>query len=246
MSYQKFSTADARAATMAQLAEIAYLDGKEAKAHKKEFGFTGHKFFEVDGAQCHAFWNKEVYVLAFRGTEPDELSDLLADLNAIPRGAMTHGLVHSGFRGECDKVWDAVSKHQKSHTSKELYVTGHSLGAAMATIATSRLEEYTTVSQLTTFGSPRTGTRKFVKAITTPHMRFVNNNDIVTKVPLWIMGYKHHGVLQYINFYGNIRKLTTWQAIKDKWRGYRSGILDGAKDHGMERYVYHLYWSKND
>jgi triacylglycerol lipase len=225
---------------MAQLAQIAYLDGAEAKKEGKKIGFTGHNFFENDGAQCHAFWNKEVFVLAFRGTQPEELSDVLADLNAIPRGAMTHGLVHSGFRGECDKLWDDVAAQQAKHSKKKFYITGHSLGAAMATIATSRFEETMEVEQLTTFGSPRVGTRKFVKNIETKHLRFVNNNDIVTKVPLWIMGYKHHGILQYINFYGNVRKLTFWQAIKDKFRGYRSGLLDGAMDHGMANYVKHL------
>lgn len=223
---------------MAIMAEMAYLDGKEAKAKTKQYGITGHKFFEKDGAQCHAFWNKEEYVLAFRGTEPDELSDILADLNAIPRGAMTHGLVHSGFRNELDKIWEDIVKHHgKSHQKKKLYVTGHSLGAAMATIATSRLEETREVEQLTTFGSPRVGTRKFVKNICTPHNRYVNNNDIVTKVPLFIMGYKHHGNLQYINFYGNVRKMTGWQLLKDRWRGWRSGFLDGAADHGMANYV---------
>ena len=177
-------------------------------------------------------------MLAFRGTEPTELSDLLADLNAIPRGAMTHGLVHSGFRGEVDKIWDEIVKHHdKGHTGKTFYITGHSLGGAMATIATSRFEEFTQVKQLTTFGSPRVGTRKFVKNIATPHFRFVNNNDLVTKVPLALMGYKHHGQLQYINFYGNIRKLTAWQMIKDRWRGWKSGLLDGAADHGMDNYV---------
>lgn len=223
---------------MAQLAQLAYLDGKEAKPKMKELGYTGHKFYDNDGAQCHAVWNATEFVLAFRGTEPDELSDVLADLNAIPRGAMTHGLVHSGFRGECDKVWDGVKEaYDRRGQGKTFYITGHSLGAAMATIATSRFEEFTKVEQLTTFGSPRVGTRRFVKNIETPHMRFVNNNDIVTKVPLFIMGYKHHGVLQYINFYGNIRKLTFWQMVKDKWRGWKSGILDGAKDHGMDNYV---------
>jgi triacylglycerol lipase len=223
---------------MAHLAALAYLDGKEAKPKMKELGYTGHKFFENDGAQCHAVWNKEEYVLAFRGTEPDEITDVLADLNAIPRGAMTHGLVHSGFRNECDKLWDAVVKHHgKGHNEKKLYITGHSLGAAMATIATSRFEEEMKVEQLTTFGSPRVGTRSFVKHIETKHLRFVNNNDIVTKVPLWLMGYKHHGELQYINFYGNIRKMTGWQLVKDRWRGWKSGVLDGVVDHGMDNYI---------
>ena len=224
---------------MAKLASNAYLDGKDAKPVMKELGFTGHKFFENDGAQCHAVWDKEQYVLCFRGTEPTELSDLLADLNAIPRGSMTHGWVHSGFRGELDKLWDAIVDHLNKHQGKKLYITGHSLGAAMATIACSRIEEFRKVEQLTTFGSPRVGTRKFVKHIQTPHKRLVNNNDVVTKVPLWIMGYKHHGELTYINFYGNIRKLTTWQMIKDKWRGWRNNALDGVADHGMGNYVRH-------
>ena len=224
-------------AKMAKLAGLAYLDNQEAKPKMKDLGYSGHKFFENDGAQCHAVWNKEEYVLAFRGTEPTELSDVLADLNAIPRGAMTHGLVHSGFRNEADKIWEALKEHQSLHAKKKFYITGHSLGGAMATIATSRFEEFTKVEQLTTFGSPRVGTRKFVKNIETKHMRFVNNNDLVTKVPLALMGYKHHGTLQYINFYGNIRKLTAWQMIKDRWRGWKSGLLDGAKDHGMDNYI---------
>ena len=222
---------------MAQLAQLAYEDSAPAKKQSKAMGYTGHKVYEEDGAQGHLFWDKEVIVLAFRGTEPDELSDVLADLNAIPRGAMTYGWVHSGFRGELDKLWDAVVDCLNNHKEKKLYITGHSLGAAMATLCTSRVEERRKVEQLTTFGSPRVGTRSFVKNISTPHMRFVNNNDIVTKVPLALMGYKHHGELKYINFYGNIRDLTMWQAIKDKWRGYKSGLLDGAMDHGMENYV---------
>ena len=35
--------------TMAQCAQIAYMDGKEAKAEYKKLGFTGHKFIENDG-----------------------------------------------------------------------------------------------------------------------------------------------------------------------------------------------------
>jgi len=224
---------------MAKCAGYAYLDAKEAKPKYKEIGFTGHKFFENDGAQCHAIWNNDIFVFAFRGTEPDELSDLLADLNAIPRGAMTHGLVHSGFRGEVDKLWEQLVDFQKKHEGKTFYITGHSLGGAMATVATSRFEEFTAVEHLYTFGSPRVGTRSFVRNIQTKHTRVKNNNDIVTTVPLFIMGYKHHGDLLYINFYGNIRKLTFWQMVKDKWRGWRSSALDGISDHAMDAYIQH-------
>jgi len=228
---------------MAKLSEYAYLDGKQAKPKMKSLGYTDYKFFENDGAQCHSVWNEEEYVLVFRGTEPEEISDVLADLKVWPTGSMTHGLVHSGFKDEVDKLWSDIKSHYEKHQRvtgkgyRRFMITGHSLGAAMATIATSRFEEFTNVHQLITFGSPRVGTRSFVKSIHTPHYRFVNNNDIVTQVPVSLMGYKHHGTLQYINFYGNIRKMTGCQLLKDRWRGWRSGLLDSIEDHGMPHYV---------
>lgn len=230
------------ASKMSKLANFAYLDAKSASPRFKELGYTGSRFFENDGAQCYAVWNKTHYVLCFRGTEPSEMGDVLADLNAIPRGAMTHGLVHSGFRGELDKLWEQVVDHREKHKNKVFYITGHSLGAAMATIATSRFEEFCNVDSLFTFGSPRVGTRRFIDALVTPHYRFVNNNDIVTSVPFAWMGYRHHGNLTYINYYGNIRNLTPWQRIKDKFRGRMRALkkgqpFDGAFDHSMTLYV---------
>lgn len=226
-----------RCAEMAKLAEIAYLDGKEAKKQFKEMGFPNHKFWDIDGAQVHAIWTKGIYVLAFRGTEPDELSDVLADLNAFPSKGVSGGWVHLGFQGEVDKVWDEIKAHKESHTdSCFFYITGHSLGGAMATLAASRFNLIDKVDCLFTYGSPRVGTRSFVKSCKFLHYRHKNNNDIVTTVPLFLMGYKHHGILRYINFYGNVRKLTVWQAIKDKWRGYKSGFLDGVKDHNIGDY----------
>ena len=232
---------------MARASEIAYLD--DAMKQYADLGYTGHTFFDIDGAQCHAVWNDDEYALCFRGTEPSEIGDIIADLNAIPRGAMTHGLVHSGFMGELDKLWQNVTEHHGKHKDKKFYITGHSLGAAMATIATSRFEEFTKVESLFTFGSPRAGTRSFVKNIKTPHFRFVNNNDIVTSVPPAFMFYRHHGDLTYINHYGNIRKLTLWQRIKDKWRGrwrafQKRQPFDGAYDHGMGYYVKHIEKNK--
>lgn len=230
-----------RCSDMAKFAEIAYLDGKGAKQEYKKFGYDGHVFFEKDGAQAHVIWNATEYVIAFRGTEPDELSDILADLNAFPDKGVSGGWVHNGFQNELEKIYgDIVAHHGKGHTDKTLYITGHSLGGAMATLAASRFNLFTPVSCLFTYGSPRVGTRSFVKSCKVLHYRHKNNNDLVTTVPLYLMGYKHHGNLRYINFYGNIRKLTMWQGIKDKWRGYKSGLLDGAKDHSIVAYYTNL------
>lgn len=231
-----------RSAHFAHMAELAYKNGKEAKPNFKKLGYTYHKFIDVDGAQVHVCWNKTEMVLAFRGTEPDEFSDIKADLNAFPDRAQVGGWVHNGFQTELEKVWKDVLKVMGDKlASRKLYVCGHSLGGAMATIAASRLNPHA----LYTYGSPRVGTKKFVKNITCKHYRHVNNNDIVPKVPFAFLGYRHHGELQYINFYGNIRKMTSWQRFKDGFRGRRAAWknkqpFDGARDHGMSNYIKYL------
>ena len=145
---------------------------------------------------------------------------------------------------ELDKLWQNVIEY---HVNKDKVL--HHSSFQYATIATSRFEEFAKVESLFTFGSPRAGTRSFVKNIKTPHFRFVNNNDIVTSVPPAFMFYRHHGDLTYINHYGNIRKLTLWQRIKDKWRGrwrafQKRQPFDGAYDHGMGYYVKHIEKNK--
>jgi len=232
------------ASLMAKLAGLSYLDGPQAKPEFKTLGFTTHKFIEKDGAQCHIVHNKDMYVLCFRGTEPTEFSDIKADLNALPDRAQVGGWVHNGFQNELEKIWDDIVAYNNRYIGeKQLFVCGHSLGGAMATVATSRLG--TRVSCLYTYGSPRVGTKKFGKAIPVTHYRHVNNNDIVPKVPFAFLGYRHHGTLRYINFYGNIRKMTYWQRFKDGWRGRVAALkkrehFDGARDHGMANYVKYL------
>lgn len=230
-----------RSHQMAKFAEIAYLDAKEAKPKFRAEGFRKHVFLENDGAQCHVIWNQKEVILCFRGTEPGEFSDIKADLNAFPdRANNGSGWVHNGFQEEVNKIWADILTELSAHDDKDLLITGHSLGGAMATIATSRLGD--AVKALFTFGSPRAGTRKFVKSFNhIPHYRHVNNNDIVPKVPFAFLGYRHTTSPRYINYYGNIRKASKWQRVKDQWRGrwraLKKGMpFDGAYDHGMNHY----------
>jgi len=226
---------------MAVLANTAYMSKKEGTEKYKSLGYGSVKFISIDGAQCYIIVNKEEMVICFRGTEPSEVSDIKADLNALPKKSKVSGYVHKGFYDEIEKVWESVMAIVKTNQkNKNLFITGHSLGAAMATIAASRLG--VKVSALYTYGSPRAGTKHFINTIQCSHFRHVNNNDIVTKVPPAFMGYRHHGTLVYINYHGEIRKMTTWQRIKDTWRGrwraFEKGHpFDGAYDHSMENYV---------
>lgn len=237
----QFCDVKSDAIKFAEMAKVAYEDGPIAKRDFKILGYTGHKFIDHDGAQAHCAWNKEEFVLCCRGTEPTELNDLKADLNIWPDKAQVGGWVHNGFQNEIDDIWDDIIKVLVKHVNKRIRICGHSLGGAMATIAASRLLEYKPV--LYTFGSPRVGNAAFVKEIADlEHYRFVNNNDLVTVIPPWFMGYRHHGQVMYFNYNGIIKNLAWWRKLKDKLRGIATSWInlkpfDGLSDHSMDNYT---------
>lgn len=236
-----------RSLLFAKLASIAYNDDvNQVKKDVKKLGFTTVEFYNNEGAQAYRFMNKEDLVIACRGTQPSEFNDIKADLKATPVIAETVSRVHRGFKAEVDELWPMVLEdiNRKANEKKKLWFCGHSLGAAMATIMSSRCHLYADINpveELYTFGSPRVGWRGYCNSLSVSHHRWVNNNDIVTRVPLALMGYVHHGTEHYMNAYGLERKLTAWQRTKDRWRGMWMGIkqggIDSFSDHSMVNYV---------
>jgi len=225
--------------TFANISAITYEDPKESKNKFKSFGFTIVEFFNVEGAQAYLLKDMNgMHVLSFRGTEVTQKSDVLADLKAGKNLEACGGKVHVGFKGEINKVWPAITVSLANIDA--LYVTGHSLGAAMATIAASRIQ--TKVKALITFGSPRVGDKDFVKSVVVDHYRVQNNCDDVTKVPFRLMGFDHHGTHKYMNYYGEFRDLTPWQRVKDMARSRLKARAKGQKyigvfDHMMANYI---------
>jgi triacylglycerol lipase len=233
-----------KAAHMAGFASLVYLDRDEIELQVKALGFNEFAWFDTDGTQAFACRksNANNIFIVFRGTEPNQMKDILADVKAWRKPAREKGLVHFGFAQALDKVYDNIVQwlsEQKLDGERNITCTGHSLGAALATIMASRLD----ANELYTFGSPRIGNRAFVKEMNNDgikHYRFVNNNDIVTKVPFPIR-FVHHGELVYINHHGNIRKMSPWQRFKDQWRGRMRALakgqpFDGIFDHSMDLY----------
>jgi len=224
--------------TFAKIAETTYANPKDSKNKFKALGYTIVEFFDIDGAQAYLLKGADAHVLSFRGTEVTQKSDVLADLKAGKNVEASGGKVHVGFKGEINKVWPAITVSLANIDN--VYITGHSLGAAMATIAASRIQ--TKVIALVTFGSPRAGDREFVDRLAVTHYRVQNNCDDVTKVPFKLMGFAHHGTHKYMNFNGEFRDLTPWQQIKDMVRSRLKARAKGQKfigvfDHMMANYI---------
>tara|TARA_B100001063_G_scaffold238655_1_gene261119 strand:+ start:35 stop:784 length:750 start_codon:yes stop_codon:yes gene_type:complete len=199
--------------------------------------------FDKDGTQVFCWKDDKVACVAFRGTEPTAWSDIKADLK-IRRVKCPTGFVHRGFRDALDEVWKDVSAWLSKVKCEHVFFTGHSLGGALATLGASRWNTETT--HLYTFGSPRVGGKKFVQSFKTKERyRYRNNNDIVTKVPFEILGYKHvsgeGGNFVYFDIDGNLsNKFSRWYMFKQWFKGTLKGFsklkVDGFSDHGVHNY----------
>jgi triacylglycerol lipase len=106
---------------------------------------------------------------------------------------------------------------------------------------------------LFTYGSPRVGWPDYVSALKICHYRWQNNNDIVTRVPLKIMGYRHDGTLMYISHDGTIyhNDMNLWDKFTDRmkgmWGGIKKGKVDNFSDHAMAEYIPHIEtWKERD
>ena len=232
----------------ANISAITYDNPKDSKNKFKSFGFTTVEFFDSNGAQAYLLKDTNgIHVLSFRGTEVSQKSDILADLKAGKNIEACGGKVHVGFKGEINKIWPTIEKAIANIDT--LYVTGHSLGAAMATIAASRMQSK--VTALVTFGSPRVGNQEFVNSLNVTHYRVQNHCDDVTKVPFRLSGFRHHGTHKYMNFYGEFRDLTPWQRVKDMARSRLRARAKGQKfigvfDHLMANYIAKLEKNKGN
>ena len=136
------------------------------------------KYYSHKGSDAFTLEDENDFIIACRGTEVKQMSDIKADLS-ISKTDTPHGKLHIGFNHYVDKIWPEIAMRVLEVKNKKLWVTGHSLGAAMATIMAYRFATYDAVctpAGLFTYGSPRVGNRTFINYFNTlsfEHHRWV-------------------------------------------------------------------------
>lgn len=121
-------------------------------------------------------------VIAVRGTA--NLEDFLTDIQFLKCKFI--GLnAHSGFVEEFCDIWGPVKS--KISPADDIYITGHSLGGAVATLLAYALKLHLGInSTVTTFGSPRVfdgaGAEAY-NAACPKTTRVVHNLDLVPRIP---------------------------------------------------------------
>jgi triacylglycerol lipase len=161
--------------------------------YKKVAGFKG-QIFEANEWFGFIVENEKEIIVAFRGTDSqtDWLADALAFHKDFPYAADS-GKVHQGFL----EIYNSFRKDifqamERLDNQKTVLITGHSLGAALATLFALDLLKNTTFSnvELINFGSPRVGNRKFCQAVNkevTTVTRIINVHDVVTLLPPFVI-----------------------------------------------------------
>lgn len=141
--------------------------------------------FDEDGTQAILVSFQNLIVLAFRGTEATSIKDIKSDAKAKSTQCETGGNIHSGFKEAFARVHLKILKclSDDKFKDKPLFITGHSLGGALATIAAKKLKHEGGLAACYTFGSPRVGDDSWIESIKTPIYRLVNAADSVTMLP---------------------------------------------------------------
>lgn len=231
----------------AELAGLCYYNEVIVQPVAASIGLPGCRFLDRDGAQAFLLWNDVDCIVACRGTEPNEWNDIKADVNAAAVLTEALGKVHKGFNQEVNDLWPMLADALVSDT-RNLWFCGHSLGGAMATICAGRCflsEMKSTPQGLFTYGSPRVGDKQFVNFVRLDYSRWVNNNDIVTRVPPAWMGYRHAGREYYLNHLGRLKKVNGWLRTRDRLRGFLLGLfqfrIDHFSDHSIDRYIENIF-----
>ena len=200
-----------RDAVLAECARLAYFgferDAAAAatlRAALARFGYGDFTGFTAAGADPR--FDAQVYatpspehgaLIAFRGTQPDSIGDLFADANFLSADWPGPGKVHRGFWKSLVEVLAGLEGWLAVAAPARLAVTGHSLGAAHATLFAALHPQ----AELVSFGSPLVGDDDFAASFAGRRVRrFVDCLDLVTRVPPLL--YRHLDGLHAIDHRG--------------------------------------------
>lgn len=182
---------------------------------------------DADGPRPYGatYWDEALgaFLCVLRGT--DSQAEWLADADAglIPCPFLPGARTHRGFTQiyqtmVCDKqtLGASLKAILRAVEGRTLIVAGHSLGAALATLAAVDVGG----ADLVTFAGPRVGDDRFVEMAQTrlaSNTRIVNDPDLVPKLPVRaepIFPYAHLGAALELNSAGQVKdEPGAWHAL---------------------------------
>jgi triacylglycerol lipase len=137
--------------------------------------------------------NETDVIVAFRGTQ--DLRNWLTDLDCR-RLAWNGFKIHDGFEIALNSVFKQI-KGKLAGCEQRIWLTGHSLGGALAMLCAYRLRHECSIAGVYTFGQPRVGNAGFRDSynlfLRAKTFRVIHSEDLIPRIP-WLLGaYRHAG-----------------------------------------------------
>ena len=222
--------------------EREFLEDMEKKKKKAAvWGFKDFNYVYSEDMKILAFItrNRRDVIICFRGTVINNISNWRADFRASRASMDSFGGVHKGFNTALSSVWEGIKNHISPRKKQRVWLTGHSMGGALALLAGVRFvtefkkfDKYL-IKGIYGFGSPRVGDKEFESAFKNSclHNRcfiFAKYNDVITVVPPYIkkiMEYRDVGSIKYFDRKGVLKtkeRLSEFKILKNFLTGYFS------------------------
>lgn len=231
--YRKENFSLVNAWWLSKLSHLAYFERKEIEIHLEKVGLKLFSFFSKNGSNAFIAASENFAVLSFRGTAIDETDNIMNDIDIRLTPITKNISVHKGFLRSLDQIWPEikVALEQLKRERIKIWYTGHSLGGAMATLATNRWK----ATAVYVYGSPRVGNRAFCDSVKDQtNYNIINCCDVVTFQPPELLGYQEAGETVFITSkFKLIFSPSSLQVIKERSLGYF-------------RFYKNLYWLHSD
>ncbi len=193
-------------------------------------GFTGYS------AKSNAI------ILSFRGSSNIQNWIINLSFNQIAYSRCGNCKVHNGFQTGWNTVKSTVISQIQAlralHRDAKIYVTGHSLGGALAVLAVPDVKDnFGAVADVLTFGQPRVGNSEFASwyGSVATHTRVVHYGDIVPHVPPQANGYIHSGTEIWYD-----KAMQTYKTCQGDSTGCSNSLPAtslNTGDHSMDIYI---------
>lgn len=186
-------------------------------------------------------------IIAFQGTHDPRawLVDFQIRFRYTP-----FGKVHAGFWDSTGSVMQRILALDQRASPEPVIITGHSKGAAEALVcARQMVAAGRPVLRVVTFGGPRVGDAvwqaDYNAVLGDVTERWVHEEDIVPRLPPWVMSYRHVGHEDFMSSFGGVEVDPPLPrlALSDLWGmfwGYRKGRMEQLMDHPVGMYQEHL------
>ena len=191
------------AIVLAEISQIAYATDSEQIRRLRELGAKQIRPLARNSSEGLVASDEHAVVVAFRGTEQTVPADIITDIKIFGRFT-PEGRIHAGFFDAVASLYELALDEaiRQGARDKTVWVTGHSLGGAMAMVFGHRstVQHGIRPDGIVTFGQPLAVDNRICQQMLDEfkgdYVRFVNQWDPVTRL---LPNYRHAGARVHLN-----------------------------------------------